>query len=173
LYRKLKPLHPDLKGPLIWYQPKHVVHIYELRCENDYFATLLIHHQRRYLYSLTTATAVTAQEGWTFRHSNEIMPDITITNLGAFFPYATFVFWNFNQGMLWLTNNSRFLWERYEKEYSWSFLHNSESILHFREIEFSSKKGAEVFIPEKSWNLSELVILTLLGWFLILTMSQT
>jgi hypothetical protein len=87
-------------------------------------------------------------------------------------PSGTFIFWNYNQGMFWLSSETRYYWERNENNFSWSYLNNQQHIILFHEIEIISKKGAEVSIHAESWNLPDLMVLTLLGWFLILHMVE-
>jgi hypothetical protein len=172
LFRKFKPLHPNLNGKLVWYQPRQVLKIFELRSLNEYHATLLINRQRYSTRPETTATAVTATEGWSFRHTNELLPNITVSNLGSLLPIGTFIFWNYNQGMLWLTNESRYYWVRNNHDCLWSYLNSQQDILLFHEIEIASKKGAEVSIPAESWDLPDLMVLTLLGGFLMMHMVE-
>ncbi len=139
---------------------------------NEYYATLLINRQRHSIRPETTATAVSAREGWSFRHTNEILPNINISSLGSLLPSGTFIFWNYTQGMLWVSNETRYYWERSNNNFTWSYLNNQQYIVRFHDIEIVSKKGAEVSIPAESWNLPDLMVLTLLGWFLILHMVE-
>lgn len=166
------PLHPDLNGKLVWYQPRQVLQIFELRSMNEYYATLLINRQKHSIRPVTTATAVSAREGWSFRHTNEILPNITVSSLGSLLPFGTFIFWNYTQGMFCLSNETRYYWEQSQNIFAWSYLNNQQNIVLFHEIEIPSRKGAEVSIPSDSWNLPDLLVLTLFGWFLILHMIE-
>ena len=172
MYKNIIPFYPVNNGELIWYQPRQFLHIYELRHQQECFATLLWNKQRMSSGIDPTASAVSAKGGWSFRHTDHILPMVTVRNLGEYIPYATFNFWSHDWGFLWMSNELTFAWERQEQDYSWIEIDHGEKMIIFRESELPSKNCAHVLIEPNAWDCPELVLITLLGWYLILVMRE-
>jgi hypothetical protein len=171
VHKKIIPFHPIKDGELYWYQPKQFIHIYELRHLQECFATFLWNRQRVIPIQEPSASAVSATGGWSFRHTDNLLPMVTVRNLGAYLPYATFDFWSHDRGMLWISDELSFTWERQDQIYSWLDPTKKDKLIQFKEND-QFTKGAQVEISPQAWGCTELVLLALLGWYLVLIMKE-
>jgi hypothetical protein len=153
---------------LIWTQPKALERTFCLQAGEEVLAIL---HWERAQGSL--AVAETADGRWTFKRVGLLRPRVTVRLAGEDADLAALDFrWN-GGGELVFPGGSRFDWVCLNFWATlWGFKNRAgEQLILFRP-KLNLKKRGTVVIERPARDLSELPLLTLLGWYLLSMMSD-
>jgi hypothetical protein len=171
----VRPIREIAEQTARWTQPKALAREYELRAGNEVVATL---RWQKTLGSL--ALAESADGAWTFKRSGFLSPRITVrrpdseADVGVFKPG-----WR-GEGMLRLLEGRGYQWLNTSFWHSeWAFADEAgKPLVHFKtEFEPAAvfaifKHAAEVTFEPSAFSVLDLSLLTLLGWYLMVLMSE-
>lgn len=160
---------------LYWIQPRTLERKFELRAETGLFGSL------SFATALgTLATAEVATGSWTFKRVGFLNPRVTIREAGRDADLALFWprFWG--GGWLEFANGGKFPWKSIDFwATTWGFADTRE------ELVFTMKPGAEqpklsdllktqavVEIGTHSFGLTELPLLLMLGWYMMIMQKE-
>jgi hypothetical protein len=164
----MKALREVADQELTWVQPRVVERTYALQAGDEVLATL---RWEKALGSLALAEA--AEGRWTFKRVGLLHPRVTVRTPGAEIDLATVDFrWN-GSGELIIPGGSRFDWVCLNFWATlWGFRNRAgEPLILFRP-KFNLKKRGTLAIEPPARELSELPLLSLLGWYLLSLMSD-
>ena len=152
-----------------WHTPHVMQRLYELTSGDHQLGTLQF---TKMLGSL--AEGRTADGAWTFKRGGFLRPFVTIREIGADKDLGVLhTRWG-GDGDLTLTNGFHAEWMHTNFwRTRWSFQHKGgREIVHFTPHHKLLKAGATVEIPQPVSKDVPLPMLTLLGWYLMVLMSQ-
>jgi len=161
---------------LLWTQPKTIHQFFELRLNDDLFGTL---NFPKLTGSL--AEVETFDGKWSFKRIGIFHTKITIREFGNENDIAVFKpNLMASSGSLEFTNGNSFIWEaanfwatRFEfKDNSGNLLVTFRAGVDDPKLKDWFKTQARVEITELAKNLSELSIIILLGWYLIIILNM-
>jgi hypothetical protein len=150
-----------------WTQPS--TWVYELRAGDNSLAAL---RWQKTFGSL--ALAESADGTWTFKRSGFLNPKVTVRVLGAEAEVAVFTPGSMGEGTLQLSNGRRYRWLNTSFWRSaWAFANEAgEALVDFKPEFVFFKQAAEVKVEPGAVSVPDLSLLTLLGWYLMVLMSQ-
>lgn len=171
----MKPIREVADQPLRWTQPALLQREYELRAGDEIVATL---RWQKAFGSL--AQAETADGTWTFKRSGFLRPKVTVRVPGSETEVAAFKPGWGGEGMLRLSAGQCYQWLNTSFWLSeWVFANEAaEPLVHFKaEFEASAaviffKHAAAVKFEPEAVSVPDLSLLTVLGWYLMLLMSE-
>jgi hypothetical protein len=154
---------------LRWTQPRALSREYELRAGDEVLATL---RWQKAFGSLALAEA--ADGTWTFKRSGFLRPKVTVRLPGSEAEVAVFKpSWG-GEGTLRFSEGRPYQWVNTSFWRSeWAFAsEGSEPLIHFK-LEFAFfKHAAEVKVEPGAFAVPDLALLTVLGWYLMLLLSE-
>jgi hypothetical protein len=165
----MRAIHEVAAQTLRWTQPSALSREYELHAGDEVLATL---RWQKTFCSL--ALAESADGAWTFKRSGFLSPKVTVrvpgsdTEVGVLKPG-----WR-GEGTLRLADGRGYQWVNTSFWRSeWAFANESgESLIHFKPEVAFIKQAAEVKVEPRAVAVSDLPLLTVLGWYLILLLSE-
>ena len=171
----MEPLTSNHDSKLSWVQPKTFERQFELRAGGKLFGTLRL---EKALGTLATAHAATGT--WTFKRSGFLNPRVTVREAGGETDAA--VFWPRVWGGGWLDypTGKRFQWKSMNFWGSaWAFTGmQGETVFTMRpgseESRLSDllKNQALVDVDAHAYDLTELPLLLMLGWYLMIMQHE-
>ena len=160
----------ELSGqPLRWAQPGAFTREYELRAGDEVLATL---RWQKTFGSLALAAA--ADGTWTFKRSGFLSPQVTVRLPGSEADVAVLRPGWRGEGALELSAGRRYPWRNTSFWRSeWAFADVAgEPLVQFKPEFAFFKQAAEVTVDPRAAPLPDLSLLTLLGWYLMVLMSE-
>jgi hypothetical protein len=171
----MKVIREVTDRPLQWTQPALLKREYELHAGDEVVATL---RWQKTFGSL--ALAETAEGAWTFKRSGFLRPKVTVRVPGSESETAVFnPSWG-GEGTLRFSDGRCYLWQHASFWRSeWVFANEAgEPLAHFKAtLEASAavvfcKHAAEVKFEPRAAAVPDLSLLTVLGWYLMVLMSD-
>lgn len=171
----MKPIRAIANQFLRWTQPALLKREYELRAGDEVVATL---RWQKTFGSL--ALAETANGTWTFKRSGFLRPKVMVRVPGSETEVATFKPGWGGEGTLRFSDGRYYQWQHTNFWRSdWFFSdQGGEPLVHFKaEFEASAavilfKHAAEVKFEPTAASVPDLSLLTALGWYLMVLMSE-
>jgi hypothetical protein len=165
----MKPLRAVADQPLEWTKGSGQKREYELRAGQEVVALL------RWDKAFGSLAAATASEGeWTFKRSGFFSPRVTTRLLGSETEVLVFKPTWRCEGTVECSSGARFRWLNtgfWRSE--WTFAsENGDPLVHFKLHSALLKQSAEVRVEPGAASLPELSLLALLGWYVLVLMSQ-
>jgi hypothetical protein len=154
---------------LRWAQPGALSREYELRAGDEVLATL---RWQKTFGSLALAEA--ADGTWTFKRSGFLRPKVTVRAPGSEAEVAVFKpSWG-GEGTLRFSEGRGYQWVNTSFWRSeWAFTNEAgEPLIHFKPEVAFFKQAAEVKVEPRAVTASDLPLLTVLGWYLMLLLSE-
>jgi len=122
----------------------------------------------------TFATATVGDAAWTFKRAGFLRPRVTVRLAGSDDDLATFEANWHGGGTLSVAGGATFVWKAanfWHSQWSWQDTTGAE-LLHFANRQGFIRQGATVAIVPEAAQLSELELLTTLGWYLLILAAQ-
>lgn len=165
----MRSIREVAEQPLRWSQPSALKREYELHAGDDVVATL---RWQKTFGSL--ALAETAGGSWTFKRSGFLRPKVTVRMLGSEMEVGVFKPGWGGEGTLRFSEGPCYEWQNTSFWRSeWAFANDAgESLVHFKPEPAFFKQSAEVKVELCAVALPELSLLTVLGWYLMLLLSE-
>jgi hypothetical protein len=160
----------DVAGEALrWAQPSAFKREYELRAGDEALATL---RWQKTFGSL--AVAASADGAWTFKRSGFLSPKVTVRRPGAEAEVAVLKPGWRGEGTLELAAGRRYQWRNTSFWRSeWAFTDEAgEPLVQFTPEFAFFKQAAEVKVETRAGSIPDLSLLTLLGWYLMVLMSE-
>lgn len=162
----MKPIR-QAEAPLVWVQPSLLARKWELRDTDDVVATL----EWRSAYQ-AYAIAATGDEHWSFRLEGFFRSWVTVRHGDAGAPVATFRALPSFNGKLETDDDRLLSWDSnfWLTKWIWSASDGLEIMRMSRSLTLRTEGTAE-WDPRMT-GIAELPMLTLLGWYLIVLVSD-
>jgi hypothetical protein len=170
--KRMAPINQAFQKNLFWYQPRKVLHLYELRSESEVYASLLWNRSRNPAAVESTASAVSDKKGWTFTYNSLLPPRITARYIGTAAPQGVFNFTQLQQGVLSTQEMDEFIWLSSENCHAWLSRDPSETLITYTEYNNRSNNFTSLSITQELWSNQHLMFLILIGWFVILLIKE-
>jgi hypothetical protein len=154
---------------LHWMQPSVLKREFELLCGNEVVGTL---RWQKAFGSLALAEG--ADGAWTFKRSGFLRPKVTVRPAGSETEAAVFKpSWG-GEGTLSFSDGRCYQWHHTSFWHSeWAFTNEAgEPLVHFKPDFALFKHAAEVTLEPSAVSVPDLSLLTLLGWYLMVLMSE-
>lgn len=165
----MKSIREVADQPLQWTQPKALKREYELRAGDDVVAFL------RWEKAFGSLAAAESADGkWTFKRSGFLTPKVTVRIAGSESEVAVLrPTWR-GEGTLECTNGYRYRWLNISFWRSeWAFINEAgQTLVRFKPQFAFFREGAEVKVEPGAVSIPDLSLLTLLGWYLMVLMSE-
>jgi hypothetical protein len=165
----MMPIPEVVDQSLQWTQPAPLKREYELRAGDKVVATL---RWQKAFGSL--ALAETTAGAWTFKRSGFLRPKVTVRGLGSEKEVAVFKSSWGGEGTLRFSDGPCYQWQNTSFWRSaWAFANEAgESLVHFKPEVAVFKQSAEVKVEPGAFSLPDLSLLTVLGWYIMLLLSE-
>jgi hypothetical protein len=165
----MRTIREVVERALRWTQPSALKGEYDLHAGDEVVATL---RWQKTFGSL--ALAETAGDTWTFKRSGFLRPKVTVrvpeseTEAAVFKPG-----WG-GEGALRFSDGRCYQWQKTSFWHSeWAFANEAgEPLVHFKPDVAFFKQAAEVKVEPGAAALADLPLLTVLGWYLMLLLSE-
>jgi len=147
-----------------WVQPRIARREYELRAGGERLAVL-----RDVKMSGSLAEADTGDGRWTLKRQGFLGPRVTVRRAGSEDKFATLVFSWLGDGALHMADGRVFGWKRrfWSRQYCLT-TEQGEELVEFKPIFAFVKGGAKVTIHPSATDISELSLLAVIGWYVML-----
>lgn len=166
----MKNMRDFIGQPMEWIQPNAADRSYDLRARTDVVATL-----RWPKAGGSLALGESADGNWSFKRTGFISTKVTVRATGTESNIAVYSpNWLAGKGTLELAGGGRYLWTIMDFGGSqWAFCNESgEPLVHYK-VEWRLQKAtAAVEIAPAGAAVSELSLLTMLGWYFIVLAAE-
>ncbi len=166
----MKNIRDSIGQPMEWIQPNAADRSYELRARTDVVATL-----RWPKTGGSLALGESADGNWSFKRTGFISTRVTVRATGTEPNIAVYSpNWLAGKGTLELASGAKYLWTIIGFWGSqWAFCNEAgEPLVHYRVEWLLQKATATVEITPAGAAVSELSLLTLLGWYFIVLAAE-
>jgi len=168
----MEPLVNAMELELFWEQPRATRRNFVLRSGKRKFGQLDFRSDFNSL-----ADAISADEAWTFKRAGFISPHVSVRRAGSKIDLATcHPNWTGTESKIQLSNREAYLW-KVANFWATSFsLSNGDGIelvtyrsgSEEKKISNLFKNQARAHIALEAWQVAELPLIVMLGWYLVL-----
>jgi hypothetical protein len=165
----MKAIREVAEGVLRWTQPTALKREFELRAGDEVVGTL---RWQKAFGSLALAEA--AGGVWTFKRCGFLRPNVTVRLPGSETEAAVFKPGWGGEGTLRLADGRCYQWQHTSFwRFEWAFANEAgEPLVHFKPEYAFLKHAAGVKLEPGAASIPDLPLLTLLGWYLMVLMSE-